>query len=243
MSEDLLSFRVMMVGAPKGDSALWSQGVMRASAPIEFFTHDPAASGMPQGALDIVVVDGGLSEIASAAIVQFARALRPAPLIMLCGSKGSARPPGVDGLLQRPSTVEDARRLADLCVRACLPKRVLIVDDSSTMRSIVRKILSGSRFRLEIEDSSDGESALAQVRAGRFGLVFLDYNMPGFNGIDTLKEIRRQHEEVAVVLITSSLDATLADRARAAGAFAFLKKPFYPADIDGILQRYFGLDG
>jgi FixJ family two-component response regulator len=40
---------------------------------------------------------------------------------------------------------------------------------------------------------------------------------------------------VAVVLITSSLDAALADRARAAGAFAFLKKPFYPADIDAIL--------
>jgi DNA-binding NtrC family response regulator len=139
--------------------------------------------------------------------------------------------------------VEEARRLADLCVKACLPNRVLIVDDSSTMRSIVRKILSGSRFRLEIDDSADGESALAQVRSGRFGLVFVDYNMPGFSGLDTLKEIRRQHEEVAVVLMTSSLDAAVAERARGAGAFAFLKKPFYPADIDGILERYFGLTG
>lgn len=244
MSEDLLSLRMMMVGAPKADCALWSQGATRASVPIEFFTVDAGGSGMPQGGLDIVVLDGALSEMASAAVVQTARALRPTPLVIVCGAgTGAARPPGVDGLVPRPSTVEDAQRAADLCVKACLPKRVLVVDDSSTMRAIVRKILSGSRFRLQIEDSADGESALAQVRSGRFSLVFVDYNMPGFNGLDTLKEIRRQHEDVAVVLMTSSLDAALAERARQAGAFAFLKKPFYPADIDGILERYFGLNG
>ena len=243
MSEDLLSLRMLMVGAPPADCALWARSVMRASVPIEFFSVDAVGSGMLHGGLDIVVVDAGLSQSASAAVVQAARTLRPTPLVMLCGAQASARPSGVDGLLPRPTGLEEARRLADLCVKACLPKRVLVVDDSSTMRSIVRKTLSGSRFRLEVEDSSDGETALVQVRSGRFGLVFLDYNMPGFNGIETLKEIRRQREEVAVVLITSSLDAALADRARAAGAFAFLKKPFYPADIDAILERYFGLNG
>jgi CheY-like chemotaxis protein len=243
MSDDLLSLRMLMVGAPQADCALWTQGTMRASVPIEFFSADGAGSGMPQGGLDVVIVDGGLSEIAAAAVVQAARTLRPVPLVVVCGANGSARPPGVDGVLPRPPSVDEASRLADLCVRACLPKRVLVVDDSSTMRSIVRKILSGSRFRLEVEDSSDGETALVQVRSGRFGLVFVDYNMPGFNGLETLKEIRRQREDVEVVLITSSLDAALADRARAAGAFAFLKKPFYPADIDAILERYFGLNG
>jgi len=235
---------MLMVGAPAPDCALWSQGAMRASIPIEFFTADAGGNGLPKGAVDILVVDGALGETTSAAVVQAGRALRPTPLVIMCGAaNGSARPPGVDGLLPRPSAVEDARRLADLCVRACLPKRVLVVDDSSTMRSIVRKILTGSRFRLDIEDSADGESALAQVRSGRFGLVFVDYNMPGFNGIETLKEIRRQHEDVAVVLMTSSLEPAVAERARAAGAFAFLKKPFYPADIDAILERYFGLSG
>jgi CheY-like chemotaxis protein len=52
------------------------------------------------------------------------------------------------------------------------------------------------------------------------------------NGIETLKEIRRQHEDIAVVMITSSLDPALQDRA---------KKPFYPADIDAILECYYGL--
>jgi len=242
MTEELLSLRMLMIGAPPADCSLWSLGATRASLPIEFMTRD-AAKGMPQEGVDVVVIDGRVSEVAAAKLVQAARELRPAPLVVVCGAQGAARPPGIDGLLPRPTSPDEARHVVDLCVRACLPKRVLIVDDSSTMRSIVRKILSGSRFRLEIEDSADGETALLHVRAGRFGLVFVDYNMPGFNGIETLKEIRRQHAEVAVVLMTSSLDAALAERARAAGAFAFMKKPFYPADIDAILERYFGLNG
>lgn len=243
MTEDLLSLRMLMVGAPKADCALWTQAVMRASVPIEFLTHDPERPGMPRGGFDIVVVDGNVPETTATTFVEAARNLKPAPLIVMCGPKASVRPSGINGLLPRPAAVEDARRFADLCVKACLPNHVLIVDDSSTMRVIVRKILSASRFRLEVQDASDGETALAQVRSGRFGLVFVDYNMPGFNGIETLKEIRRQHENTAVVLMTSSLDAALAERARGAGAFAFLKKPFYPADIDAVLERYFGLTG
>jgi CheY-like chemotaxis protein len=176
------------------------------------------------------------------AVVQTARSLGPAPLIVVCGASHAHRPPGVDGVIPRPKVIDEARRLTDLCIRATLPNRVLIVDDSSTMRSIVRKILSASRFRLQVEESSDGPRALLQVRSGRFGIVFVDYNMPGFDGLDTLREIRRQHEDVAVVMITSSLDAALAARAIAAGAFAFLKKPFYPGDIDAILERYYGLN-
>ncbi len=243
MDEDLLSLRMLMVGAPKAECALWTQGAMRASLPMEFFAHDPASSAMPQGRFDIIILDGNVPQAIAANFVQSATNSSPPPLIVMCGSNTAARPPGINGLLPRPAAVEEARRLADVCVKACLPHRVLIVDDSSTMRSIVRKILSASRFRLEVEDSSDGETALAQVRSGRFGLVFVDYNMPSFDGIDTLKEIRRQREEVAVVLMTSSLDTALAERARAAGAFAFLKKPFYPANIDAILERYFGLNG
>jgi CheY-like chemotaxis protein len=111
------------------------------------------------------------------------------------------------------------------------------------MRSIVRKILSSSRFTLDLHEAAEGFNALEQLRTGRFGLVFLDYNMPGFNGLETLSEIRRETPKVAVVMMTSTLDNAIADRAYAAGALAFLKKPFYPADIDRVLQRYFGLDG
>ena len=126
-------------------------------------------------------------------------------------------------------------------MRAKFPTRVLIVDDSGTMRSIVRKILSASRFALDMQEAAEGFAALEQLRSGKFGLVFLDYNMPGFNGLETLSEIKRESPAVAVVMMTSTLDNAIADRAHAAGALAFLKKPFYPADIERLLERYYGL--
>jgi len=71
--------------------------------------------------------------------------------------------------------------------------------------------------------------------------VFLDYNMPGLNGVETLSEIKRQYPQLRVVIMTSTENDVIAERARAAGAAAFLRKPFYPADIDAILHRLFGL--
>jgi DNA-binding NtrC family response regulator len=131
--------------------------------------------------------------------------------------------------------------MVEICVRTKFPTRVLVVDDSSTMRSIVRKILTASRFAFDVHEASEGIAALEQLGSGNFGLVFLDYNMPGFNGIETLSEIKRIAPQVSVVMMTSTLDNAIAARARAAGALAFLKKPFYPADIDTVLERHYGL--
>ena len=57
-----------------------------------------------------------------------------------------------------------------------------------------------------------------------------------------MSEIKREKPNVAVVMMTSTFDNALAERARAAGALAFLKKPFYPDDIDKVLERFYGLN-
>ena len=70
--------------------------------------------------------------------------------------------------------------------------------------------------------------------------MFLDYNMPGLNGM-MLSEIKRQYPRTGVVIMTSTQDEAVAERARIAGAAAFLKKPFYAADIDAVLNSVYGL--
>jgi CheY-like chemotaxis protein len=122
-----------------------------------------------------------------------------------------------------------------------VPSRVLVVDDSATQRGIVRKLLTGVRFPLQIAEAEDGIEALKQLAAGKFDFVFLDYNMPGLNGLETLSEIKRLHPLIQVVLMTSVEDDAIARRARTAGAAAFLRKPFYPADIDAVLHGIYGL--
>lgn len=243
MSDDLVSLRIIGISAVPAELELWRQGAGRSSVPVEF-SANTVTSGTAQlgdGKADICLIDDALPATDKAAVIAAARATKPGPLIFISGAKSNARPDNVDGVLRKPSNSDDARALLEICVRAKFPTRVLIVDDSSTMRSIVRKILSASRFALDMREAEEGFAALELLRSGKFGLVFLDYNMPGFNGLETLSEIKRESQTVAVVMMTSTLDDAIADRAHAAGALAFLKKPFYPADIDRLLERYYGL--
>jgi CheY-like chemotaxis protein len=243
MSGDLVSLRMMVIGAAKPDQELWRQGAAMSAVPVEFSACDgaSAAANLRKGGTDICVVDDALPAAERASVIQAARASKPVPLVFIAMSAGNPRPEGVDGVLPKPSSVHDAHKLAEICVRAKVPTRVLIVDDSGTMRSIVRKILSASRFALDMHEAAEGFAALEQLRSGKFGMVFLDYNMPGLNGFETLSEIKRESPDVAVVMMTSTVDNAIADRAHAAGALAFLKKPFYPVDIDNVLERYYGL--
>jgi DNA-binding NtrC family response regulator len=243
MGGEIVSLRMVVIAAAQSDQELWRAGVAMASIPVEFLTPDTdsATSALVGGKVDICVLDEALPDTHKNALVKAVRSVKPAPLIFMCAPRGRARCDGIDGMLTKPANVEDARKLAELCIRTKIPTRVLIVDDSSTMRSIVRKILAASRFRMQTYEAAEGISALDQLRTGKFGLVFLDYNMPGFNGFETLSEIKRENPDVSVVMMTSTLDNAIADRAHAAGVLAFLKKPFYPSDIDAVLERYFGL--
>jgi CheY-like chemotaxis protein len=144
-------------------------------------------------------------------------------------------------VVEKPTTIEQAEAVIARCIRVRLPSRVLVVDDSATTRRIVRKILSASRFRLEIAEAPEGIDALKQIGCGQLDFVFLDYNMPGLNGVETWSEIKRQYPRVQVVIMTSLQDDAVAQRARAAGAAAFLKKPFYPADVEAVLHGIYGL--
>jgi CheY-like chemotaxis protein len=244
MSGDLVSLRLLLISAVPSEQNLWRQGAAMASVPIDFSAAEAAAAGraLAKGGVDICVIDSKLQSNDKEAALNAARAVEPTPFVVLSAPNALGKLEGSDGTLTKPSNPEDARKLIELCIRVKVPTRVLIVDDSKTMRSIVRKILLASRFALDIQEAEEGIAALNQLRAGNFGMVFLDYNMPGLNGVETLSEIKRELPDVAVVMISGKMDDSLASRARASGAFAFLKKPFYPADIDAVLTRFYGLD-
>ncbi len=240
MSGDLLTLRMMVVSDLDSVCDLWREGVALASVPIEFSACGAtgAAAELARGSFDVVMLDGALGNADRDAIINAARAAKPPPLIVLSALPGIGRVEGVDSIVPRPANATDVHALVERCIRLRLPKRVLIVDDSKTMRSIVRKILSASRFALDVSEAEEGVGALGKI-AGGYDLVLLDYNMPGFNGIETLAEIKRVAPHVAVVLMTSTDDEAIVGRAQASGAAAFLKKPFYPADIDAVLDRLF----
>lgn len=242
MSNDLLSLRLVVVSRSAEDNGLFRQAAASASTPTEIVTVDGAAAAHDKLAgADLLYLDGDLPAHEIKAAVASARAARNPPFtVQLDREWRGVDPFEADAVADKPRRLEEARTLINRSVRVRLPSWVLVVDDSSTTRSIVRKILAGVRFPLEVCEASEGFAALKMVRDHTIDLVFIDHNMPGFSGLETIAEFRREKRRVHVVLMTSLSDESLAVRAGEAGA-GFLKKPFFPADIEAALCRFYGL--
>lgn len=121
------------------------------------------------------------------------------------------------------------------------PTKVLVVDDSHTVRQIVQKTIGDSIFTCEIVEAADGAACLDRCKATPFDVVFLDCNMPGLSGLDTLRRLKTMHPDLEVVMISSERDAAREVRMRKYGAHAFLAKPFTADDIDRVMHDIHGL--
>jgi CheY-like chemotaxis protein len=243
MSEALVSVRILAVCASQPEGELLRQGATLAVIPAHFShaaTTSAARAALAENNVDIVLLDSAMAQQDMNDVFKALRSAGNPPSVVMVapsieGAADLAAAGVADAIAVKPAKLPDAKALIESCMRLKLPSRVLVVDDSSTIRSIVCKILNGCRFPLEISEADDGIDALKQVGTGKFDFVFLDYNMPGLDGFEMLSQLKQQHPQVEVVMMTSAQDEALAARARKAGAVAFLKKPFYPADVDAIL--------
>ena len=109
--------------------------------------------------------------------------------------------------------------------------KVLVVDDFSTMRRIVKNILKQIGFS-DIEEAEDGNSALARLRQGGYGLVVSDWNMPNMTGLDLLKAIRADNvlSNMPVLMVTAEAKKENVLDAIKAGVNNYVVKPF-TADV------------
>ena len=242
MADELLSLRVIVVSPSPGGRAIFRNAAAAARVPIELVENDgEAAAGRSIAAgADLAFFDTALGGEAIARMALAARAAsRPPFTIALCGPGDCGSLP-TDYQASRPEDEDDAHRLIAGSIRLRLPSRVLLVDDSPTMRSIVRRVLAATRLPLDVTEAGDGGQALALARAAEFDFVFFDHNLPGLSGLEAIAELRRAKRYPGFVLMTSADDAALAEKANTQG-IAFLKKPFYPADLEGVLCRFCGL--
>jgi DNA-binding response OmpR family regulator len=99
---------------------------------------------------------------------------------------------------------------------------VLVVDDDEMIRRLVRTVLEADDF--EVIEAKDGEEGLRTIDDKQPSVVVLDVMMPGLNGVDVCRQL--DHENVKVIILTARDDADLAEQCMAAGADAFLTKPF-----------------
>jgi CheY-like chemotaxis protein len=242
MTDELFSLQVTVVSGSRDDRDLLRQAAAASKMPIEIAEADGTASASRSIAagVDLVFLDVALGSETIGQVTSAARVAAKPPFTVLLSAPGPAVPFQTDALATKPSELEEAKRLIDRSVRVRLPSRVLVLDDSATMRSIVRKILLATRFPLELSEAEQGSDAIELARKIDFDVVFLDYNLPGLSGLETMAEFKREKRNPTFVLITSAQDEAVGARARAYGAI-FLKKPFFPADIEAILCDFYGL--
>ena len=106
-----------------------------------------------------------------------------------------------------------------------MPKSVLTVDDSKTIRDMVGFTLKGAGY--EVAEASDGTAGLALVNQRKFDCIITDLNMPGMNGIELIKEVRKlpNYRFMPILFLTTESQQTKRAEAKAAGASGWLVKP------------------
>jgi len=119
-----------------------------------------------------------------------------------------------------------------------MPEKVLVIDDDEIVREVLIEHLKNDGY--EVVGCSNGYKGLELFKNDRFDLVILDLLMPGINGIEVLKEIKRYSPHSIVILITAFGSIENAVEAMRAGAFDYITKPFNLSDVSFAVKR--GID-
>ena len=119
--------------------------------------------------------------------------------------------------------------------------KILVVDDFSTMRRIVRNLLKELGFA-NVTEAEDGVDALNKLRSeGNFEFVVSDWNMPNMTGIELLRNIRADAalKHLPVLMVTAEAKRENIIEAAQAGASGYVVKPFTAATLDEKLKKVF----
>jgi len=118
--------------------------------------------------------------------------------------------------------------------------KILIVDDFSTMRRIIKNLLRDLGFN-NTQEADDGNSALPMLQSGNFDFLVTDWNMPGMTGIDLLKAVRADAKlaSLPVLMVTAEAKKDQIIEAAQAGVNGYIVKPFTAVTLKEKIDKIF----
>lgn len=118
--------------------------------------------------------------------------------------------------------------------------KILIVDDFSTMRRIIKNLLRDLGFTNTAE-ADDGNTALPMLKGGNFDFLVTDWNMPGMTGLDLLKAVRADENlrSLPVLMVTAEAKRDQIVAAAQAGVNGYVVKPFTAAALEEKIEKVF----
>ena len=124
--------------------------------------------------------------------------------------------------------------------------KILVVDDFSTMRRIIKNLLRDLGFN-NTDEADDGLTALPMLKSGKYDLLVTDWNMPGMQGIDLLKAVRADGDEslknIPVLMVTAEQKKEQIVEAAQAGVNGYIVKPFTALILKEKLEKIFARIG
>ncbi len=116
-------------------------------------------------------------------------------------------------------------------------KKILVVDDSVSIRQMVTFTLKGAGF--ETEEAADGKAALDKARTKAFDLVFTDQNMPVMDGLTLIRSLRglNEYKRTPILMLTTEAGEDMKSKGREAGATGWLVKPFDPQKLLQVVAK------
>lgn len=118
--------------------------------------------------------------------------------------------------------------------------KILIVDDFSTMRRIIKNLLRDLGFS-NTQEADDGVTALPMLKSGDFDFLITDWNMPGMSGIDLLRAVRADDKlaTLPVLMVTAEAKRDQIVEAAQAGVNGYVVKPFTAAALKEKIEKIF----
>ena len=118
--------------------------------------------------------------------------------------------------------------------------RILVVDDSASMRQMVAFALSSAGF--SVDAAADGQVALGRAQGQKFNAVVTDVNMPNMDGISLIRALRGlpDYKFTPMLMLTTESAADKKAEGKAAGATGWLVKPFNPEQLVATVQKVLG---
>nr|WP_277817313.1 response regulator [Pseudoroseomonas aerophila] len=119
-------------------------------------------------------------------------------------------------------------------------KTILTVDDSASLRQMVRMTLTGAGYG--VVEAEDGVDGLAKANARTVDMVVTDLNMPRMNGLGLITELRKlpAYRGVPILFLTTESDAGIKAQAKAAGATGWITKPFQQEQLLTVVRKVLG---
>jgi two-component system chemotaxis response regulator CheY len=121
-----------------------------------------------------------------------------------------------------------------------MTKIILSVDDSASVRQMVKLTLSGAGY--QVVEASDGSEGLAKARGTSVDMVVTDLNMPNLDGISLIRALRNlpSYKGVPIILLTTESDSQKKQEAKSAGATGWITKPFQPEQLLSVAKKVLG---